>query len=718
MAKASRALILSLCLLSLACGGPATGARHAGQVGQPPEVTAETFHEVERAYWQMEPDDPSRVAWRDALIAHLSARSPELLEEGDYDAVVEHLAEIASLLTPADVGDGRVPADVAPVARWVVERGSPRGDEGRVMGALLLLHAIGEEGSAAEREQVARWGRDARAGIENPLERYGDLIQVWEQHEEIAPAPEVLTTLARLYVEQRDALIGAFGPEGQGGNAPGRLSFQQLRLAPLLVQRAPLDVAAVYLRHGDLQSAIEHVERMGDQSGVEQRLLQLLERARENNEGGATSLSELAQGFVRARPNVSEAVCRLGIRRFPDDARFPVCLARVAMEQNEVGAATAWYAEAVRLAPDDREVYDEALGQLDSMMEEGLFEADVSQSRVIARHALEMLEERQRRWPDRAPSVSRSELLLQLGRAEMSAGNVAEARERLEASLAADETREAHIQLGLLLERVGQGADSARHYRAALDLITESGPEGAAERAELLEHLGDAQRIAGDERQAERMYRQSLALWNDLIEQVRGPRRSVVEVRRGVLHSRLGNTEAAMESFGNAMDAAPSWREPYAAILAHLVVSQPNLELAQQVLRRANYQLTLEPQWKVYFALWVQAIAARASSEPEREVGILLRDLSRGDGWSSRLAAYARGEMPYGDLVEAADDDGERAEAAFYEGTRRLGAGDVPGARELFQSVLESGMVSFYEYAMAQELLGALPSSEGSVAEQ
>ncbi|HBQ14545.1 MAG TPA: hypothetical protein DEF51_26595, partial [Myxococcales bacterium] len=71
-----------------------------------------------------------------------------------------------------------------------------------------------------------------------------------------------------------------------------------------------------------------------------------------------------------------------------------------------------------------------------------------------------------------------------------------------------------------------------------------------------------------------------------------------------------------------------------------------------------------------------------------------------------------------GQLVEAADDDGERTEAAFYEGTRRLGAGDVAGARELFQSVLESGMVSFYEYAMAQELLSALPSAEGTVAEQ
>src|SRR5690606_26179354 len=124
------------------------------------------------------------------------------------------------------------------------EHGAPRGDEGRVMGALVLLAATeSAEDHRAERDRIAEWGRSARARIDNPVERYGDLIQVWEQYEQLAPAPAVLATLARLYIEQRDALAAAFGPEGQGTRTAGRLSLQELRLAPLLVRRAPLDVA-------------------------------------------------------------------------------------------------------------------------------------------------------------------------------------------------------------------------------------------------------------------------------------------------------------------------------------------------------------------------------------------------------------------------------------------------------------------------------------------
>jgi tetratricopeptide (TPR) repeat protein len=720
MQHAPRSLVSVLILLLAGCGGPATGVEHGGTAARPPDVTDETFHEVQRAFFRMDPEDPARLAYRDALIQHLSQRSEAILEAGDYDAVVEHLARISALMRPEDVAEDRVPEEVAPLARWIVEHGAPRGDEGRVMGALLLLAAVGEEPEARreERARIAEWGRGARAHIDNPIERFGDLIRVWEQQEQIAPAPEVLDRLARLYVEQRDALVTAFGPEGQGARTPGRLSFQQLRMAPLLVQRAPLDVAAVFLRHGDLEQAIEHVRRMGDESGVEWQLAQILERAQRDDGEGAEALGELAQGFMQARPSISGAICRLGTRRFPEDPRFALCLARVAIEGDEPGLATSWYAEAVRLAPDERAVYDEALGRLEEMLEQGIFEIDVAQSRAMARHALQILERRNARWPDSAASVSREELLLQLGRAEMSAGFVREAREALMASLEARETREGHVQLGLLLERMGRPSEAARHYRQALDGITEEGPEGSAARAELLEHLGDAFRQAGEPRQAARMYRQSLGLWDDLLERVRGPRRSVVEVRRGVLHSRLGDARAAEEAFADAMEAAPGWREPYAAILAHLVVSAPNVPLAQRVLRRATYQLTLEPQWKVYFALWVQSIAARASTEPEGEVGALLRDLASGEGWSARLAAFGRQELSYPELLEQASNRGERAEAAFYEGARRLGSGDVAGARQLFEEVLETGMVNFYEYAMAQELLNELPDPAGEVAEQ
>lgn len=712
--------LAALLLLLAGCGGPPGGIAFGGAVaGAPPaSVNDENVHEVERAFWRMNPDDPGRVAWRDALIAYRSARTSEVVARGDYDEILEHLAQLTELLSPSDVEAGRVPREIAPLARWVVEHGAPRGDEGRVMGALLLLTAIGEspEANRAERERIERWGREARSSVDNPIERYGDLIQVWEQHEQIAPAPEVLTTLARLYVEQRDALVGAFGPEGQGSRTAGRLSMRELQLAPMLVQRAPLDVAAVYLRHGDLAHAIEHVRRMGNHGGLESELIRILEHAQQNDARGAHALEELARGFARARPSIAAAICRLGARRFATDARFPVCLARVAIEQQHIGEATAWYAEAVRLAPGEREVYDEALERLAELMDDGQLGADMAASRAIAHHALQILDERSSRWPDSAPAVTRDVLLLSIGRAEMSHGNVSEARQHLEGSLEARETREAHAQLGVLLERVGEAREAADHFRRALDMTEQRGDEGSASRAELLEHLGDAFRRTGEERQADRMYRQALGMWDELVRRVEGARAAVVHVRRGILMSRLGDARGSEQAFGAAMDAAPSWREPYAAILSHLVVSTPNLELAHHVLRRAQFQLTLEPEWKVYFALWVQAIALRASSQPERDVTHVLSEVE-GDSWSARLAAFGRGETDYEGLTGAARTRGQRAEAAFYQGTRLLGAGDVNGARQLFQQVMESGMVEFYEYQMAQDLLGSTTSAPAVAAD-
>jgi tetratricopeptide (TPR) repeat protein len=710
----------ALALLMIGCGGAPTSVVTAGVTAGPvPAVDDESVHEVERVFWRMAPDDPARLAWRDALVTYRSGRTEEVVRRGDYDEVVQHLAELTALLTPADVEAGRVPAEVGPLARWVLQHGAPRGDEGRVMGALMLLAALGDEPDArrAERARIEQWGREARAGMRSPVERFGDLIQVWEQHEELAPSPEVLAMLARLYVEQRDGIVATFGPEGQGSRLPGRLSLRELEMAQLLVQRASLDVAAVYLRHGDLERAVEHVRRLGGRGGMEGQLVRILQRAQQDDPGGAQALEEVARGFARARPAIAAAICRLGARRFPTDARFPLCLARVASEANQIGEATAWYADAVRLAPGDRDVYDEALDRLAGLMEEGQLEASVAQSRAVARHALEILDERQRRWPNAAPRVAREVLLASIARAEMSRGNVREARERLEASLSARETREAHQQLGLLLERTGNAQGAAEHYRRALDMTDQDGPEGTAARAELLEHLGDAFRMGADERQAERMYRQSLGLWDELARAVRGARAALVHVRRGILLSRLGDRSGAERAFDAAMDAAPNWREPYAAILSHLVVTTPNLELAHRVLRRAQYQLTLEPQWKVYFALWVQAIARRASAEVDREVTLVFEDEARGDSWSARLAAFGRGQLDYDGLLAAADDRGQRAEAQFYQGTRLLGAGDTAGARQLFQEVLASGMVSFYEYAMAQELLGGAPSTAQATAE-
>ncbi len=704
--------VILVLLTLIGCGGPPGGVQHGGGAARPPTVTESNVHDVERTFWLMAQNDPSRTAWRDALFAYRNDRSAEILARGDYDQVVQHLANLTELLSPTDIEIHNVPTDVGPLAQWVARHGARRGDEGRVLGALLLLSAIGEqpELNDAERERVAQWSRDARSHIDNPIERFGGLIQVWEQYEQVAPSPDVLSTLARLYVEQRDALLGAFGPEGQGSSTAGRLSMQELHLAPMLVQRAPLDVAAVYLRHGDLEHAIEQVQRMGNQGGVEADLVTYLQSALRDDERGATSLNELAQGFARARPSIAAAICRVGARRFPHDARFTLCLARVAIQERHPGEATSWYAEAIQLSPEERSTYDEALGQLGEMMEQGLLGSDAGEGRAVAEHALAILDARARRWPDAPSAVTREELLMALARAAMNEGDVGEARQQLEASLEAHETSAAHQQLGILLERTGEPRDAAVHYRSALDMTGVQDMNGRAERAELLEHLGDAFREAGDGAQSRRMYGEAMALWNQLGEQIEGAQTAIVQVRLGVLQSRLGHPEQAAEAFNEAMDAAPSWRDPYAAILSHLVVSAPNLELAQQVLRRAQSHLTLEPEWKVYFALWVQAIAERAAAQPEQDIASLLSDEAHGDSWSARLAAFGTGSVEPTTLVSEAQGRRQQAEAHFYAGTRMLGTGDLAGARAQFEQVLTTGMIGDYEFAMAQELLGAIRS--------
>jgi hypothetical protein len=178
------------------------------------------------------------------------------------------------------------------------------------------------------------------------------------------------------------------------------------------------------------------------------------------------------------------------------------------------------------------------------------------------------------------------------------------------------------------------------------------------------------------------------------------------------LRSRIGDDAASVATFRRALDSSPSWREPYAAMLSHLVVSRPDADLAETVLRRAQFQLTLEPEWRVYFALWTLAVAGRASAEVSPDVRQLLEEMAAGQGWSARLASFGAGQLDFEQLSAAATSRSERAEALFYEGTRLLGAGDREGAVRRFREVIATGMVSFFEHAMAQELLNVLTATD------
>ena len=700
-----RPAFLVLGLILVGCGASSSG--HNGttpaSIDVPDRVTDETYAEYARIYIGLKLDDGARLPLRERLVAYLANDAETFLSDADYEDVLDRFDDILDYYTPEDLGAGRVPRQVAPIAEAVIEKGSPRGDEGAVLSAYLVLDALGPEGDNREKyEGLVRWGREARATLPNALERYTRLIDVWNTHAGLTPTPDVLEFLARLHVERRDAILQLIPSDGAGLSLPSGVSFAELRMAPMILRRAPLDVAGVFLAHGDVASALSHVEAMGDAGGAEMALIRALRDARDGDDDAQL---ELAFAYAEGEPSVARGLCRHGRRRRPDDPRYAVCLARVAAADDDFAMATGWYAEAIEVAPNERGLYDEALDNLGAFIARGLFDSDPTEARAMARAAEKILEERTARFPESEPTVTAERLQFVVGLLEMNAGNPDEARRRLEASVEARETADAHLELGRIAESTGRPEDAARHYRRALDMITGDGREDA--RAELQEHLGDALRASGDSEQAERMYRQALELWTRLGRQADdGDARAQVAVRRGVLLDYLGRRDEARTAFQEAMHAAPGAREIYARILSHLVVSEPDVALANEVFVGAQRQLSLEPEWKVYFALWVVAIGARAGEDPGNEAKAVLRSHATGEEWWARLAKFGVGELAYRELLSNAESLGQRTEAHFYQGTALLGSGDQAGAQRQFRLVLESNMVNFYEFIMALELSG------------
>ena len=689
-----RLFILGLLSFTAACAHSAAAPRRQPETAEP--IAQAEYPDAERRFLRMSTDNPERTALRDRLTATVLSQAQALADVGDYEGVVEEVSRLTTYLSPSDYAAGVFPKRIEPVAQYIAHEGGRLGDEGYVLGAYWILHTLtGEKTYRARYDRVATWGRDARANLDTVSEQYAGLIEVWSDHADLTPAPEVLDTLAGLYIAGRDAV------EGETLENRHRLGIggeRQLRLAPL-------NVAAVYLAHGDITSAIGKVEAMGGGGELQLRLLDLLRTAKSNDDTGAAATFELVEGYRVARPDVAAGLCRSALIRFPRDYRFPTCMARVAADSGQFADATAWYVIAIELAPDMIELYDEALGQLDEFIEVRLSDPHPERSGALARGAEKILAERQKRWPASEPPIAPNRLEFLIGMLEMNAGNPEEARKRFEASLEQDENPEALLQLGLLLERIGRPDAAEQRYRRALELTPTGSLPDDLRRAEIFEHLGNVARAKGDLKSMNEHYRVALKAWSEARDQVEGPTGALVEMRRGVLLDQLGRHEDAADAFENAMMYAPQWRDVYATILSHLVSAEPNYELAQMVWRRSQLQLNLPPEWKVYFTLWVQLITARANRPPAEEHKQLLQRLAGSSSWWGKLASFGAGKLDYAGLMSVASSLGERTEAIYYEGTRRFIAGDEAGAYEQFREVLETNMVSFYEYEMARKLL-------------
>jgi len=687
--------IFGLLSLTVACAHSKSTTNGARIQSAEPIPQAE-YPDEARRFLRMPLDDPERLGLRDRLLASVLSQAQSLADVGDYEGVVLEVSRLTMFLSPGDYAAGVLPKYIEPIAKHIADRGGRLGDEGNVLAANFILERLtGDKLYQRRYDEVATWGREARANLDTVSEQYAGLISVWIDHADLTPAPEVLDTLAGLHIAGRDAVAAETAEDrhrlGIGGE-------RQLRLAPL-------NVAAVYLSHGDVESAITKVESMGPGGELQLRLLDLLRTARSSDEAGAAATFELVEGYRLARPEVAAGLCRSALVRFPRDHRFPTCMARVAADSERFADATAWWVIAIEVEPEMIELYDEALGQLDEFIKTRLEDPHPERSSALARGAETILAERQKRWPDSKPPIAPNELEFLIGMLEMNAGHAAEAQQRFEKSIEKDENPGALTQLGLLLERTGHPKEAEQRYRRALELAPSDSLADDLQRADILENLGNTARAQGRAKEMAARYNVALRAWNDARDQVEGPTAAIVEMRRGVLLDHLGRHDEAVDAFENAMSHAPQWRDVYASILSHLVYAPPDFELASSVWRRSQLHLTLPPEWKVYFTLWIQLIAARAGEPPAEEHTELLRRLGGGSNWWGKLASFGAGDLDYAGLMSVASSLGEETEAIYYEGSRLFIAGDRRAASDQFQRVLDTKMVSFFEYEMARKLL-------------
>lgn len=689
-------LIVGLLSLTAACAHSRSATNGRVPVRSAEPIARAEYPAESRRYMRMTSSDPERLTLRDRLIATILVEAQSLADIGDYEGVVAQIERLTDVLTSSDFATGVLPHGLEPIAAFVVDRGGRLGDEGRVLAAYFLLARLTEEERYQQGyDEVATWGLEARGQVDDVLPRYGQLLGVWTEHADLTPAPEVLDALATLYIGRRDAL-SAESSEARGQY--GAITNRIWRIAPL-------DVAAVYLTHGDVDSAITQVENMGPGGDLQIRLLDLLRLAKSPDKEGADATYELVEGFSVARPDVAFGLCRAALGRYPKDFRFRRCMARVAADEGRFADATAWYVSAIELAPEMVELYDEALDELDEFIESRLMDPHPERSNSLARGAEQILAARLERWPDSAPPIAPDQLEFLIGMLEMNAGHVEEAEQRFKASIARDENSNALLQLGLLLERTGRPKDAEAYYQRALALTPSNTLSDSLHRAEILEHIGNAAGARGRAREMKTNHETALAAWSEAVGLVEGPTAALVEIRRGVLLDNLGRHDEALDAFHSAMAHAPQWREVYATILSHLVVAEPDPEFASTVWRRAQLQLNLPPEWKVYFTLWLQFIAARAEQPPSPEHTELLRRLGQPANWWGKLASFGAQDISYDDLLTVASSLGEETEAFFYEATRLFVAGDREEANAQLQRVLDTKMVSFYEYEMARKLL-------------
>jgi hypothetical protein len=738
-------------------------------------ASEEDFFEAKLLYQALPESTVERARLRGKLLAYLLApiaaldaeqlrREPSLLGgEDDFDRLQDSFRDALDLFPPSGLWVAGGPRLSDPerqllqkAAKLILAAYSPRGNELPVATALFVLQSVdGANREWASRlDQLFSWLDSAAqlGGGQPGPRRLASASEILESTAAVWPAPEVVERLARLVFARQDKVTGILRrPIGSGEGARGLLS--ELLLDTESLSAMSVSAAAVYLRCGQLAKGNQVAEHFADKPGDDPEFRQLT-LAAASREAKASDYLALARRFLprngilhgtstdRIDPLSAMGVLREGLAVHSGDPDLLLLASRVARMisapllslrylDEAVSASAAHKADPDLLADLAAERMELAFLRLKMHMDpDRIAQSEREADRLRAQFA-----EARGRYGAAHFKLDEADIDYVLAGSMVDAGQIDRAAPLLSrARRSGDANVDVTRQLANLSIKRGEPQKAIALLRQSLDSRERNAPaedtipyvEG---QAKLSFVLGNAYEITADLEDARKAWSNSASGWERLRqEQLR--RRNIsysaeATFEVGRLNYLLGRREEGLRMFNEAIAQDEDRDQSYLDSIAFLV-QRGESEAALDIFRRALAKSTraVSEYVKVYASLWILDLTRRSASAPDAGAMAYLRTIAgrkillrppRAAAWYTELARYSVGQIDYATLLAKADSSGKRAEAYFYEAMRRLSNGQREEAHALWSKVVETKMMSFFEFEMASRYLrtGAPVRPEG-----
>ena len=414
--------------------------------------------------------------------------------------------------------------------------------------------------------------------------------------------------------------------------------------------------------------------------------------------------SDPSDPYVTQGWGIVDNLSRRAVRTHPEDAYAHLMRARALANAGLREAAVTH----LRWSIDRKEdVFDawQALAQLQQDVLEDLAERDPQRALGMLTEVEAMHARATELWRDRPVQPGLPEAFYTVAEGLYQSGDVAQSATLLANSLAIEPAPASLDLLGTISLKRGELGAARGHYKDLEDLPYADELSQLQWEARARQQLGEIELRDGKDAAATKHLRVALRHNNDLLASAAASPSLRAEryVERGKILFTLGDVRAAMADFRKAADLDPTAIKVYADPL-RVMVAYGHFDEASEVFRRALAQADPSDNLKLYFSLWIYELALRQGRSAPAEATEFLTAY-HGTSWGQALSKHALGSIDFDALLAAADNRGERAEAYFYEGLARWRSGNGKGGTDMMNKVVETQMMGFFEFDMAQRYL-------------